>query len=320
MKLKHEAFYNPADLALSQIIMKTSLALLAVCLFMLVSCKEKTNTVEPLQEDTSIDNNATDISSKSQKSTEELKVLLSQFTAKKHGIQEKLKSLTPEQANKLYESYLAENTDEVMNVQNHEGHLLETNNYFSYFYNDKGESITPPDSIALKKAMLDKAGLEFWEIGEGYTDIRTQADFYLLIFEKYVTNDYRDFIRINAEEDKVLYSADAGLAISFNEVGKRVLNWERFIRKYPNSKLLDRATEMYTNYQLNYLFGEDNTPTMEHPNTKLYPENITEFNSFISQNPDSFTTKLVKIVLTTTKNYDDLKAEIMTEQSKYNGK
>lgn len=300
--------------------MKTSYALLAACLLSLVSCKEETTTVKPLQEKTDIDSSATDIVSKSKQSTEELKVLLSLFTDKKHKIQEKLKSLSPEQANKLYESYLTENTEEVMKVQNHEGHLLETNNYFSYFYNDKGESITPPDSIAVKKDLLNKAGLKFWEIGEGYTDIRTQADFYLLIFENYVTDDYRDFLRINAEEDKVLYSADGGLAISFNEVGKRILNWEKFIHKHPNSKLLDRATEMYTNYQLNYLFGEDNTPTMEYPDTKLYPENIAEFNNFISQNPDSFTSKLVKIVLETTKNYDALKAEIMAEQTKYNRK
>ncbi|RWW92072.1 hypothetical protein [Flavobacterium cerinum] len=300
--------------------MKTSYALLAMCLLILVSCKEETTTVKSLQGKNDIDSSATDIVSKSKKSAEELKVLLSLFTEKKHKIQEKLKSLSPEQANKLYESYLAENTEEVMKVQNHEGHLLETNNYFSYFYNDKGESITPPDSIAVKKDLLNKAGLEFWEIGEGYTDIRTQADFYLLIFENYVTNDYRDFLRINAEEDKVLYSADGGLAVSFNEVGKRILNWEKFIHKYPNSTLLDRATEMYTSYQLNYLFGEDNTPTMEYPDTKLYPENIAEFNNFISQNPDSFTSKLVKIVLETTKNYDALKAEIMAEQTKYNGK
>lgn len=300
--------------------MKTSYALLVTCLLLLVSCKDETTTSQLAEQKPSIDSTATDIASQSQKSTKELKILLSEFTAKKHKIQERLKSLTPEQANKLYESYLTENSGEVMKIQNHEGHLLETNNYFSYFYDDNGGNITPPDSIAVKKALLDKAGLEFWEIGEGYTDIRAQADFYLLIFENYVTEDYRDFLRINAEEDKVLYSADGGLAISFNEVGKRVLNWEKFIQKHPNSKLLNQATEMYTNYQLNYLFGEDNTPTMEYPDTELYPENVTEFNSFISQNPDSFTSKLVKIVLETTKNYDALKEEIKHEQTKYTGK
>lgn len=300
--------------------MKTSYALLAVCLLILVSCKEETTTSKPEEQKTTIDSIATDNRSKSQKSTEELKILLSQFTDKKHKIQEKLKALTPEQANKLYESYLKDNVQDVMDIQNHEGHLLETNNYYSYFYNDKGETITPPDSIAVKVALLDKAGLEFWEIGEGYVDVRTQPDFYLSIFKNYVTDDYSDFIKINAEEDKVLYTADAGFVISFKDVGKRVLNWESFIRKHPDSKLITQAKEMYSDYQLGYLFGVDNTPTMEHPGTKPYPENLVEFNSFIAQNPDSFTTRLVKIVLASTKNYDDLKTEIMEEQAKYTGK
>lgn len=289
--------------------------IITVVLF-LISCKKEIQDSEVLPEKPATDSVAKHIIlADGKKSTQELNVLLSQLTENKHKIQQQLKSLSAEDANKLYESYLAENSERVMRIQEHEQHLLETNNYYSYFYNEKGESISPPDSIAKKVTMLGNAGLELWEIGEGYTDIRTKPEFYMIIFGNYVTEDYREFIRLTAEDDKELYSADAGLAISFEDVGKRVLNWERFVHTYPKSKLIQKATNTYTEYQHQYLFGLDNTPTMEYPDTKPYPENITEFKRFIAQNPDSFTSKLIKIVLSNTiTNYDRLREVITKEQ------
>jgi len=238
------------------------------------------------------------------------------FIKRKEATKAELIKLNPQQANDLFDKYVVENGKAIIAMDSIESHLLE--NFYTYFTDDEGKPKNPPDSIARKEKLLKSAGLELWEIGEGIVEIRTQPNFYLDIFKDHVTPYYKSYITIVAEEDKDLYSADAGLAISFKAVGSRVLNWEKFIAKFPDTKLIDKAKEAYRSYQADYLFGQDNTPTMEDNSTKLFPENETEIKNFISKYPDSFTTKLAKIVLgNTTLNRDQLRTLIANEQEKY---
>jgi len=97
-------------------------------------------------------------------------------------------------------------------------------------------------------------------------------------------------------------------------VGNRVLSWEKFITKYPDSNLIEKAKELYRGYQLDYLFGLDNTPTREYTDKTIYPENIAEFNRFMATYPDSPTTKLVKIMLNHNGTNDELHTIIQKEQ------
>lgn len=88
---------------------------------------------------------------------------------------------------------------------------------------------------------------------------------------------------MQSEENKETYSVDAGLVISFKDLGDRVVSWENFMNKYPNSKLMKSVKEDYKMYHLDYLIGEDNTPTYERATEEkyIYPENIQEFNRFL---------------------------------------
>ncbi|TRW27437.1 hypothetical protein FMM05_02015 [Flavobacterium zepuense] len=238
------------------------------------------------------------------------------FIKRKEATKAELTKLNPQQANNLFDRYVVENGQAIVAMDSIESHLLE--NFYTYFTDERGNPKTPPDSIARKEKLLKSAGLELWEIGEGYVEIRTQPNFYLDIFKDHVTADYKSYLTIVAEDDKDLYSADAGIAISFKAVGQRVVNWENFIAKYPNSKLIEDAKTTYSGYQADYLFGQDNTPTMQDNSTKLFPENEAEIRNFISKYPDSFTTKLAKIVLgNNTLNRDQLRTLIANEQEKY---
>ena len=281
-----------------------------VILLIVASCKkepENQDIPEAIAQDTT-----TVIKDSLSKNDAELEKVLTLFIKKQTEIKAALPTLKPQQANALYEQYLLENGKTLTVIDSLEQTVL--NNFYSYFSGENGHPKSPPDAVKKKEDWLAKAGLQFWELGEGYVEIITVPDFYLNIFKDYVTPDYKEYLEITAHEDNDLYSADAGLVVSFEEVGNRVLSWENFIAKYPDSALRQKALELYKGYQLDYLFGLDNTPTREYTDKTIYPENIAEFNRFVATYPNSPTTKLVKIMLNHTGTNDELHNIIQKEQ------
>lgn len=244
--------------------------------------------------------------------------LVTSFIKRKGEVQQQLESVSPEEANALYEAYTKENAKALLTIEEAERHFLD--NYYGYFYTNESREKPVHDSINQKINLLKKAGLEVWDIGEGMVEIRAIPEFYRDLFGNYVTEEYREFISMNAEEDKVLWAADAGIGISWEELGERVINWENFVRKYPDSKLADRAKANYRLYQYSYLFGMDNTPTYDYQANTLYPENAEEFNRFIKEYPESPTAKIAQQMLNNNgKGFDALEQQMQKEfEAAYN--
>lgn len=285
------------------------LASLSLFILFLASCKKevankavtpvKTDTLAPLPEPKS--------------SYDKFQELINRFINHRDAVKAKLPSLTPSQADALYDNY--NNGQLISEIEKLEQSLI--TNYYKYFYY-RERRISPPDSIQKKAVLLEKAGLEIWDIGEDIRELRTVPAFYFDIFKKYVTEDYREYLRIQAEDDAVLFDNDGAINIPLQDVSKRVLNWENFIAKYPASKKIPDAKETYKFYQSALLLGADNTPAIEYETSKLDPYFLSEFNSFATKHPDSFTTTLIHLVINNQdKGYEVLTAEIEKEQQKY---
>ena len=199
-----------------------------------------------------------------------------------------LKNTSSKQANELFEHYFKENSSLINEITGKEIPFLDK------FYHE--EEIHKKDIKNLGEK-LQKYDLEFDEIGEGYVEIKPVFNFYYKIFRNYVTDDYKEYLYLKSEENKTTYQSDAGLIISFKDLGERIVSWENFINKHPNSKLIKDIKEEHKNYQLDYLIGLDNTPTTEGAlrgkEPYIYPENIAEFNRFQKKHPNSPTSKMV---------------------------
>lgn len=282
---------------------------LAILLLFLYSCKKDNETIQAAP--VGVEETAPLTVTKTANTTQSL---IAEFIAKKKEVKGKLASLSGEQANELYDSYKKENDSIIRLLEHTEQNILE--HYYEYFSDEQGNTKAAPDSIAKKEALLKSAGIEFWEIGEGMVEIRTVPDFYLSLFRGQVTKDYEDFITLLAKDDENLYSADAGIAISFNTVGKRVLNWEKLISKHPYSKLTPQAIDFYRMYQHGFLLGEDNTPTIEITDNNIYPENLKEFAAFTAANPSSPTVALIKVVTQTQGTKDEITKVVEKAQDK----
>lgn len=197
---------------------------------------------------------------------------------------------SPEQNVKLYEDYLE--IREKFIICLHEK-LSKTLEEYVNYYSENGE-LQLPENILKQASELQKGGLKFMEVGEGYTEIWSEPYHYFNLFKNKITPDYQAYIGRLAKENLGLYAADAGLVISWKELGNRTIFWENFLKKYPESKLNPKVQEMYRNYLYDYLFGLDNTPTYEFSNNKIYDENRIEFSRIMTKYPSSNVAKKTK--------------------------
>ena len=211
-----------------------------------------------------------------------------------HKTEKEIAQNSPEQNDKLYEDYLKIRDKYTVCLSENLSKVLEE--YVNY-YDSESDGYRFPENVKKLSAELKKGGLEFREVGEGYTEIWSLPDHYFSIFKDKVTPDYDIYIEQLSKESVGLYSADAGLVISWKELGERTVFWENFIKKYPTSPLISRVKEMYNNYLYDYLFGMDNTPTHEFSDGTIYDENREEFNRIIKKYPNSDVAKKSKEIM-----------------------
>lgn len=271
---------------------------------LLSSCKQ---TNKPASNKNNIKNDSIKTENSIETTQSDLE-LLELFSKNKNEVILKLKSISDKDANALYEKYFEQNGYLLHQIEEKELNILD--NFYSEKEADK-------KNVKLLKENLLKHQLEIEEIGEGYVEITTKNDFYYNIFKDYVTKDYKDFLYLKSEENKILYAVDAGLIISFKDIGDRIISWENFIDKYPDSKLIKSVKDEYKRYQMDYLMGMDNTPTFETAADEkyIYPENIQEFDRFLKKYPKSPTIPLIQLFKENFKN-EKIYDLITTEQGK----
>ena len=220
------------------------------------------------------------------------------FLTEREKVIENLKSASKIEANKIFIEYSKINKVILSEINEYEQKTLDR------FYDEDENSKN--DKIKLS-SKLKNHQLRYEEMGEGYVNITTIPSFYNDMFKNYVTDDYKEYIRLISEENKVTYSADAGLVITFKELGDRIISWENFISKYPESKLVEEVKSFLKNYRLDYILGMDNTPTFERDfenqtetNKKILyinKENLEEFNRFLKEYPKSPTSMIIKLFI-----------------------
>ncbi|PKF75820.1 tetratricopeptide repeat protein [Chryseobacterium sp. PMSZPI] len=276
--------------------------IITICILsaIVVSCKKETTVsdVKPVKD--SITKNETkeelykpvDTVCSPNKKTEDYITALQWYHTK---IDKEVAENTPEKNNNVYEDYLKirEKYTECLSSLNAD--VLDK--YVNYYDAEK-ERYNLPEHVNKLAAEFKKAGLEFREVGEGITEIWTIPGYYSSIFKNKVTPDYDVYISQTDKESESNYAADAGLMISWEELGNRLMFWENFINKYPKSKLIKFVKQDYNNYLADYLLGMDNTPTYQEDfdkgTGKLYDENRAEFNRIIKKYPNSYTAKKAK--------------------------
>ena len=231
------------------------------------------------------------------------KDILDNFVENKKSVIERLKISTPEEADKIYNDYLKISQLIIENINTE--HLDFLNN----IYNKDSEYYFTEKDWKTANKFLNNYDLEIFDLAETEVRIIEVPNYYYNIFKDYVTDDYREYLEITYKENEEPYFTDGSILVPYDKIADRLLTWENFLKKYPNSDLAEIANEKCNTYRRIYILGSDNAPTREGgwENNELFyiPENnLKEFNRFIEKYPDSPTVELIKFYLENYKNID----------------
>ena len=214
--------------------------------------------------------------------------LFEEFKMIKEETSEVLKNSTQEEANKMYKDYLEDNNKILEKINENDYTMLDW-----VFYNEEGY----PDKEMIKKQneYLNNYGLEVVEIEEGFM-LNEKKDFYYNIFKNYVTDDYRDFLKLDSEDIDYLGYIDS--VYEHPEILENgLISWENFLKKYPDSELKSQANSIYSDYQYDYinpLLSDSIKEALKNGKTN---EVLKQYNNFIKKYPNSPTTEIIKYYL-----------------------
>ena len=230
---------------------------------------------------------------------------LENFSKNKNEMLEKLKSLNKEEADELYEQYLETNNTILENLNIEHDKLL-SGGINGIHNKDIAENFTD-EEMKIANKFLNKYDLELWYFARGSYLIREVPDFYYKTFKDYVTDDYKEYLKITSDENEEHYVADSGLCITLEELGDRIITWEKFLEKYPNSKLNDKVNNICNSYRRDYILGVPG-------GIYDYKENLKEYKSFQEKYPNSPTTGLIGYYLVelNTDNFEENDNEVLS--------
>ncbi|MCY6369985.1 hypothetical protein [Clostridium ganghwense] len=176
------------------------------------------------------------------------------------------------------------------------------------------KSITVLDNIKnldnVKDIELKKYLSEILECG--YKIITTEGQYYpiqnyeyLKKYNGYVTDDIKEYIEIAAVDSNQPPTSDAALIISWDEVFRRAIRSEDFLKKYPTSIKSKKIKENYLFYAATYLYGTNNSPDFDYINNKLSNKVLESYKNVSSKYAESDLSKIIEeyIVIIKKNNY-----------------
>ena len=210
----------------------------------------------------------------------------------------KIKDASPEERCRIFDEFSAQVQKELDKINVRESHYIE--HYYTYRTIDEGKEIEPHDSI--KKKGIVEMTLQ--------TKIYTQ---YIKQLPKY----YQDYWYLIKDAENI--SIDAGLIITWRELGNLLARHEAYVKANPTQKeLFCRLRDDYKFLQYAFLFGLDNTPAVD--TDYVEKEAKDEWKRFIKAYPDSPTAPFIKKMLQLKKHeeLDPIQRKLMKFQESSN--
>ena len=213
-----------------------------------------------------------------------------------------MEAATPEERCRMFEEFATLVEEEVSMLNQRESDYLER--FYEYRYDDENNPIEPHDSIKQKELGYTQRGLQFDELGEGIVLLAPAPT----LFAKYLSQlpaYYQEYWQLLRSSENI--EPDAGLVLTWRELGDLIARYEAYVESYPEQKeLFARLGENYQYLQMIYMTGTDNTPIADESGM-IDPDLKGEWQRFMKAYPNSLTTVLIKEFLQL-KNYSDLNA------------
>lgn len=112
-------------------------------------------------------------------------------------------------------------------------------------------------------------------------------------YDKYLSNDLKSYIVLKAMESEKSYFEDGALVITREELADRILKAEYYLTENPDGLKAKDVLELYKMYLNSYL-TEYRYDAVDDTTLKLLPKVKKQYQTFVSEHPETKTAILVK--------------------------
>ena len=202
-------------------------------------------------------------------------------------IDENIKNATEEEAavmililEEVQKEYIQEYTDEIF-MEDNQMELLRLSGTELFF--DEA-NIGQIENVKLKDIVES--------IFKGkYKLINMEGGFYpgidyekLKEYNRYLSDEIRGYIEIKALNSNKPAVLDAEITISFDELGERLIQTEKYIQKYPQGVKFEEVLRIYGDYLRLYLEGSDNSPIYEYETREIKKDILKSYKNMKGNN------------------------------------
>jgi len=140
---------------------------------------------------------------------------------------------------------------------------------------------------------LAKQQIEIAYAGEGSFAFRLNPNYWVEHIAPHLPKADQVYLKQVAEQTQQPYADDAGLLISWLELGQRVQVWAQYVQDHPDGYFTEMAQANRDDNLNTLLVGMDNTPT--HEQGVLLPEVKAAYAQLIQQYPNSQLSKTLSL-------------------------
>lgn len=123
-------------------------------------------------------------------------------------------------------------------------------------------------------------------LDSNYKLINLEGNFYPIVdyealqdYNNNVTDEWKEYLAVQAMDSKNLPFADGALRISFDDLSNRIIKTENYLNKYMDSDRQEEMKDSYHNKITIYLKGVDNTPIADRDTKEIFDEVLDSYRS-----------------------------------------
>lgn len=140
---------------------------------------------------------------------------------------------------------------------------------------------------------LAKQNIQVLYVGEGMYEFWLNPNYWVEHVAPHLAKADQVYFKQVAEQEQQPYAYDAGLVISWLQLGARAQVWAQYVQDYPDAHFAELAQAKRDNYLSTLLTGMDNTPT--HEQGVLLPEVKAAYAQLTQQYPNSRLSKTLSL-------------------------
>lgn len=225
--------------------------------------------------------------------------IIKEIEKKQNQLKVKLKKAKSKEANKLYDEYSKSLNALIVDLDSNENSSLT-------IYNTWENAITP-DSIKKKMDLYDKLNIKIVENNDGTYHLKYRTGFYYYLFKNKVSRDLKEYLKIAVEHRKKPVVVNGEINQSWSVISDRLIVWENYLKKYPNSLYREEAKGKYLDLIQLYLYGSKKEKSYDLNSKKISPDIEQDYVNTIKKYGKTTTGILTKSFLdyfyTNDKNY-----------------